>query len=63
LHISLYRTAGRSLSEQVKDEAKRLIPSIRAACGGFPFGSVFGTKVVLKLSGGDYNEANWRVLA
>jgi hypothetical protein len=63
LHISLYRTAGRSLSEQVKDEAKRLIPSIRAACGGFPFGSVFGTKVVLKMSGGDYNEANWRVLA
>ena len=63
LHISLYRTGRDSLSKQVKDEAKRLIPSIRAACDGFSFGSVLGTKIVLKLSGGDYNEAYWRVLA
>ena len=62
LHISLYRTVRPSLSKQDKDEAKRLIPNIRAACDGVSsFGSVLGTKIVLKPIGGNYDDA--RVLA
>ena len=62
LHISLYRTGRPSLSKQDKDEAKRLIPNIRAACDGVSsFGSVLGTKIVLKPIGGNYDDA--RVLA